>query len=193
MCNIARNILIAVLVGCGVSAGGGEFEIDTQSSENPRFPGQTNADPDQMTSVMRWISANSVLPSTTHFPDIEIIPMERIAIHRRSLAGPGFREKSFGVASNGGGDILAFYDRGTKTIYLCDHWTGDTPVEMSILVHELVHHMQSMAEIQGHIGGGGERLAYALQDRWLRVHGTDLNTAFGIDRFSVTMLTEWLY
>lgn len=119
--------------------------------------------------------------------------MERIAIHRRLLAGPGLREKSFGTASDGGDNILAFYDRGTATIYLCDHWTGDTPVGMSILVHELVHHMQSMAGDRGDIGAGGERLAYALQDRWLRVHGTDLNKAFGIDPFSVTMLTEWLY
>lgn len=193
MCNAARSTLLAVLICYAAPAVGDEFEIGIGAAANARFSSLTKAEPNHMASVVRWISAASVLPSTVRFPEINIIPLETIASHRRSLAGPGLQEESRGAVADGDGDILAFYDRNKATIYHGNNWTGDNPVEMSILVHEMVHHMEAMAEIRGYAESGGERLAYALQDRWLKAHGTDLKTAFGIDPFSVTTLTEWLY
>ncbi len=39
-------------------------------------------------------------------------------------------------------DVVGVYNDESKTIYLSDKWKGRTPAELSILVHEIVHHLQ---------------------------------------------------
>src|SRR5665648_166313 len=41
--------------------------------------------------------------------------------------------------------IVAFYDMPQRTIYLAEGWTGKTPAESSVLVHEMVHHLQTVS------------------------------------------------
>jgi len=38
--------------------------------------------------------------------------------------------------------VVALYDDRATAIFLTDDWTGTSPADRSILVHEMVHHIQ---------------------------------------------------
>jgi hypothetical protein len=57
----------------------------------------------------------------------------------------------------------AFYSKGEHVIYLADSWNKDDLVDQSILVHELVHHLQIEDQIQFACWGRYEAQAYELQ------------------------------
>src|SRR5215469_10028490 len=65
----------------------------------------------------------------------------------------------------------AFYSRSEHLIYLADNWNKDDLVDQSILVHELVHHLQLEDHIQFACWGRYEAQAYELQVQWLRTQG----------------------
>src|SRR6266436_1020947 len=46
--------------------------------------------------------------------------------------------------SSAPGDTLAVYHDATQTIYLSQGWSGNTPAELSVLVHEMIHHFQNV-------------------------------------------------
>jgi uncharacterized protein DUF6647 len=69
----------------------------------------------------------------------------------------------------------------TKTIFLPATWAGTTPAELSILVHEMVHHLQNVAKLKYDCPAAREKLAYQAQDRWLKRFGQDLEKEFEID------------
>jgi hypothetical protein len=52
-------------------------------------------------------------------------------------------------------------------------------------VHEMVHHLQNVGGLKYPCPDAREKPAYLAQDRWLRRFGLDLETAFGIDLFTV--------
>ena len=52
-------------------------------------------------------------------------------------------EALHGVADRSGGRIRGLYDADTMTIYLTEPWSADNPRDISVLLHELVHHRQS--------------------------------------------------
>ena len=82
-------------------------------------------------------------------------------------------------------NIIAVYNDQTKTIYLNETWTGATATELSILVHEMVHHMQNLGGLKYECPGAREKLAYIAQDEWLKRSGLDLQQAFDLDMFTV--------
>ena len=81
-------------------------------------------------------------------------------------------------ASEISSDILALYSNESKTIYLMDGWTGKTPAELSILVHEMVHHLQNVGQLKFACSQEREELAYKAQDDWLHLFGRDLEPTF---------------
>ncbi len=58
-------------------------------------------------------------------------------------------------------------------IYLANTWKNDDVLDQSILVHELVHHLQMENHIQLECWGRYEVQAYELQIRWLRARGIE--------------------
>ena len=81
----------------------------------------------------------------------------------------------------------------SKTIYLADGWTGKTPAELSILVHEMVHHLQNVGQLKFECPQAREELAYRAQDRWLHLFGRDLERDFELDGFSILVKTRCFY
>src|SRR5262245_34561878 len=69
----------------------------------------------------------------------------------------------------------------TRTIYLPEGWTGDTPAELSVLVHEVVHHFQNVLRLKYECPQEREKLAYIAQDRWLALFGHSLESDFHMD------------
>jgi hypothetical protein len=151
-----------------------------------------------LTAVMLWLSANFDLPPIYSNPNIEFVSLTKIAALR-----------SKGVLSNEPKDItstkdnvsapsnqrevVAVYDSEMKTIYLPEGWTGSTPAELSVLVHEMVHHLQNLSRSKFECPQAREKLAYAAQERWLGLFGRNLLVEFEIDPFTLLVTTGCVY
>lgn len=175
------SVLLLAAAGAASGARAGDGHGEVPSPER------------RMIEAIDWIAANSVLTMPDRLPGLRFVAPDRMAGLRVDLAGPGHAVDAAtgpGPGDGAGDDIVAFYVARSATIYLPAGWTGASAVEMSVLVHEMVHHMEA---VMTGGGAGDERLAYLLQDRWLQAHGSSLEQSFGIDPFSRAMLTEWLY
>jgi hypothetical protein len=86
--------------------------------------------------------------------------------------------------------VFSVYDDVTKTIYLREGWTGSTAAELSILVHEMVHHLQNLGRLKFQCLAAREKLAYEAQEQWLRLFGSDLWRDFEIDQFTLLLTTR---
>ena len=82
-------------------------------------------------------------------------------------------------------DVVAVYNDRTQTIVLDEAWTGATPAELSVLVHEMVHHLQNLAQLRYECSAAREKPAYLAQDQWLKLYGLDLEKEFEIDKFTI--------
>jgi len=114
-----------------------------------------------------------------------LVPPGRLAALRyRSLTLNGeTRSEPGSLVSTA--DVYGLYDDQSRTIYLRDDWQGVTVTEISILVHEMVHHLQNVAGQKHPCAQARETLAYEAQSKWLAVFGKKLSDEFGLDPFSV--------
>jgi hypothetical protein len=101
-----------------------------------------------LTAIVIWISANYALPASLNHPRIErVASVEMAGLRYKGLLSALARkttalqeqESSFEKRR----DVVALYNDQTRTIYLSDKWAGATPAELSVLVHEMVHHLQN--------------------------------------------------
>lgn len=140
------------------------------------FTGPAAADtprdaPTVLDTVMLWLVANFDLAATKELPALASVSDAELVAMRYGEGTP--------VRP---GEVLALYDDPGRTIYLSESWTGRTPAELSVLVHEMVHHMQSAAGIRFACPAEREVMAYRAQEEWLGLFGESLESAFGIDR-----------
>jgi hypothetical protein len=89
--------------------------------------------------------------------------------------------------------VVAVYDNVRNTIYLPDTWTGTTPAELSILVHEMVHHLQARSRLTYGCPAAREELAYLAQEQWLAMFDLSLESEFGIDQFTLKVTTSCMF
>ena len=134
-----------------------------------------------LTTILIWLSVNYNLPATVEPPSIEIIPAAEIAELRY---GEG--------AAQSGREVFAVYIDAAHTIYLPAGWQGRTPGEVSILVHETVHHLQNLGGEVFACPAERERLAFAAQEAWLGLFGKDLASEFDYDPTMLKFLTQCL-
>lgn len=87
-------------------------------------------------------------------------------------------------------DVVALYEIDSRTIHLATGWTGGTPAELSVLVHEMVHHVQEVAGVGFSCSGAREAAAYELQARWLEQFGLDLFEEFELNALAVALITS---
>jgi hypothetical protein len=152
--------------------------------------------PDQSVfdAIAEWLSVEFALPITSIAPTVALVPAEQMR---------GIRYGAFTAPSevNGGGpgekahahDIVALYDDQSQTIYLPSGWSGETPAELSILVHEMAHHMQNLGGVNYACPQEREKVSFAAQQRWLGRFGTNLEREFGIDGFTLLVRTNCMY
>jgi hypothetical protein len=144
-------------------------------------------------AIKTWLSIEFALGAIDRQPRIEFVPSSKIAALRIIALLPiqqSTKDDGSGVAQH---DTVAIYQDSTQTIYLADDWTGSTPAELSILVHEVVHHFQNMLGLKYECPQAREALAYRAQDRWLGLFGRDLATDFDLDPFSLLVKTKCFY
>ena len=148
-----------------------------------------------MTAIVIWISANCALPASLNHPRIERVASVEMAGLRykgllsalqRQTAALQDQESSFEKRR----DVVALYNDQTRTIYLSDKWAGATPAELSVLVHEMVHHLQNEAGISYECPAEREKLAYEAQDKWLNLFGRNLEQEFEINGLALLVSTS---
>ena len=139
-----------------------------------------------LTAIVTWLSFNLGLPATYDHPRIERLSSAQMAALRLDAALSSSSAKS-------GEDIVALYDNRTRTIYLRQDWTGATPAELSVLVHEMAHHLQNVAGLKYDCAEAREKLAYEAQKKWLALYGRDLMKEFELDPFTLILRTNCMH
>ena len=192
----------ALLCTALISAGMTGMASAQQSDQRPQIdyirvftevePRPGAVDPALLAAIADWLAANFDLPATDR-PRVEFVPPARIAAFRYR----GFVQQQAGgrddrAMNDAGRETVAVYDDATQTIYLPDGWSGATPAELSLLVHEMVHHLQNRAQLKYECPQEREKLAYAAQDRWLGLFDRTLAAEFEIDPFSLLVRTRCL-
>jgi hypothetical protein len=132
-----------------------------------------------LTAIVLWLSINFPLPANLNHPGIKFVSAAEMVAVRTDVS-----------ASEISSDIVALYSNESKTIYLMDGWTGKTPAELSILVHEMAHHLQNVGQLKFACPEEREELAYKAQDRWLHLFGRDLEHDFQMDPFTILVKSK---
>lgn len=88
-------------------------------------------------------------------------------------------------------EVVAFYDKRSKTIVLRDTFDPTKEYDLSILLHEFVHHLQNLNRYQrSRCVGEEEDQAYSTQRAFLKSRGhQDTDEVMGIDMFTQKILS----
>lgn len=128
-----------------------------------------------------WVAQRMALPLPAELPEVAFATREKLTALR--YAGePG-----------GGLEVVALYEESTRTLLMPQGWTGIDVVDLSILVHEMVHFMQDVAGQRFDCPTAREAAAYELQDAWLREAGTSLEAEFEVDGMTLMLLSACGY
>jgi len=144
-----------------------------------------------LTAIVVWLSANYDLPASFEHPRIEFASAK--VMSSRFYENIARQEHAGIVLNQPEVDVVSLYGTETKTIYLLEGWRGKTPGELSMLVHEMVHHLQNVGQLKFACAQEREKLAYKAQDGWLGLFGSDLMREFQIDPFSLLVKTNCFY
>jgi hypothetical protein len=117
-----------------------------------------------------WLSVSFGLPHVQDHPSVRTLPPQALSEIRYGPVDVTRRH-----------EVLAVYVDRTQTIFLSDGWVSHDPADVSVLVHEMVHHLQGKAGLTFSCPAARERLAYEAQARWLALFGLTLEGEFGID------------
>ena len=140
--------------------------------------------PALLRDIVSWLSQNFDLPATDELPTIAFTsPARMTAIRYRGLLDHHLQRVA-------GRDTVAIYDAASQTIHLPDDWRGATPAEMSVLVHEVAHHLQHRGQLRYACPQEREKLAYRAQERWLQRFDRSLSSEFGTDGFTLLVRTS---
>ena len=146
-----------------------------------------------MRTVSQWLIANCDFPSTPELPRVAQVAPARISAMRYGPLLRGESRQNDSAANEHRHTTVAIYVDSERTIYLPEDFTGGTPAELSILVHEMVHHIQSVAGLHYDCPQAREKPAYRAQQRWLSQFERDLWSEFQIDPFTVFVNSACIY
>ncbi len=132
-----------------------------------------------LTAIVTWLSVNFGLPAIYDHPQIMMTTQAEITKLR------------YGTDTTADGRaVVAVYDDVAAVIFLPQGWTGRTPAELSVLVHEMVHHLQTKGMLTYPCPAAREALAYSAQSKWLSQFRSDMARAFDVDPFTIKVLTS---
>lgn len=137
---------------------------------------------DLIAVLTAWISVTTGLPGSATLPDVQLTPPQLLSALRYQDATPQRHRP-----------VMGLYVDSTATVHLPRTWDSRRIADVSVLVHELVHHLQNTAELTHECGASRERAAYRAQAQWLAMFGLTLESEFGIDALTLKLSTECLY
>jgi len=154
---IILTALIASLIGVSAAQAQETRDFSMLATQTIQLPGTTYSivfnspelqvgEPRDTTklsvAISSWLSANFGLPKMHHIP--------RIVISETAETGA--------------------YESRSQTIYLPVGWNGASPIELSIFVREMVHHLQN--EAGADYQRAPEPSVNVVQSRWLAMFGS---------------------
>jgi hypothetical protein len=109
-----------------------------------------------------WLDANSDMPRNEQAPIVRQVD----GLSARDMSGTHYAADS--------NKTRGLYDEQSGAIWLVRPWDNRNPYDVSVLLHELIHHRQAVA---GHwyCAGAQELPAYRLQQTWLAELGLEPN------------------
>lgn len=163
---------------------GTEYQLDLGSSSGSEMSSLRR---DRvLKAIAGWLAYEFDRRPLKTLPEVAFVSPQR-------MAGLRFRDVPSDHSGGEGSEVLAVYDDEARTIYLPNGWTGRTPAELSVLVHEMVHHLQNEAEEKFDCPEAREKQAYEAQQKWLMLFGSDLTVAFEMDPMTVLVRTNCFY
>jgi hypothetical protein len=158
---------------------GRTFDQNVVSIDRNIYPEDTFPGRSPQSAIMHWVSGYLRISGHYDLPCIEFAQTGSIAVLRSKNSHSKRRD-------------MGAYDDTVNTIYLPEGWTGKTTAEVSILIHQMVYHVQNLAGLKYECSWERERLAYAAQESWLRLHDTNLWDAFAIDQTIFLLSAEYI-
>ncbi len=149
-----------------------------------------------LTAMALWLSANFGLPPPRDVPSVRFVDPTEILVFRYRAFTPEKRREviaNFAAAPDQKRNVVAVYDEANHTVLLPVGWSGGTPAELSVLLHEMVHHLQAAAGLRYECPPAREKMAYAAQEKWLGLFNLTLASEFGLDAFTLKVATECMY
>jgi len=150
-----------------------------------------------LTVIVTWLSLNFGLPAHHEHPRVEFAIPAKMAQLRASRLAEGRPDLVSDGAQHGAppgfDDVHAIYDDRGRAIYLPVGWTGASPAEVSVLVHEMVHHLQNVAGLEYDCAEAREKPAYQAQARWLELFGGSLAEEFQLDGMTILVRTSCMH
>lgn len=131
-----------------------------------------------------WVGAKLGQPVPDTLPRVAFAPVDRMAALRYKQSASELIQQQDPL------NIVSIYDSNEQVIYLPDSWSGATAADLSVLVHELVHHFQEVYQTSFECDAQREAKAFELQETWLRIFGTSLEEAFQVDPFTLLARTS---
>ena len=88
-------------------------------------------------------------------------------------------------------NTVALYNRETQTIIINETFDPSKEYDLSVLLHEFIHHLQNInGDKRIGCAGDMEKQAYETQRRFLETRGTaDTSKLMGIDTFTQLLIT----
>ena len=147
---------------------------------------------DLLDDIVTWLASNFDLPAIKERPVIGFASkMELARLRARDRASSqGFMENDGQLAQR---EVVALYDNKTRTILLPDDWSGTSPADQSVLVHEMVHHLQNLGNLKFDCPQAREKTAYLAQKKWLERLGLSLEKEFDVDMFTVVISSACMF
>jgi hypothetical protein len=148
-----------------------------------------------LTTIVLWLSVNFNLPGTFDLPKVEFArPVEITFLRYQAFTAEAQRQVLASQAADnttsGRREAVAVYDARRNRILLPYGWTGQSPAEVSVVVHEMVHHLQHKAGTKFACPAEREQTAYEAQEKWLGLFGMSLQSEFEIDAFTLKVSTN---
>jgi hypothetical protein len=174
---ISLTILDVTRAGCDHCATAVGSEI--QSGSNATLIAASLLD-----EIELWLASNFDLPTTKERPAIVVVTQAELVAKRLQQNSPSEGAAQVDPTQR---RVVALYDDRARAIFLTDDWIGTSPSDKSILVHEMVHHMQNLSGIKYECPMAREKPAYLAQDKWLGQFGLSLEKEFDVDMFTIVV------
>jgi hypothetical protein len=139
-----------------------------------------------LTVIIAWLAVNFDLPVTDVHPQIAFVQpseMAAVRIGRASENGPDSAEAESDA-------FFAVYDDQASVMYLPADWSPEGAAATSLLVHEMVHHLQNVAGLTYACAGEREKPAYAAQRAWLELFDMSIEEEFSLDAMTILVRTN---
>ena len=148
--------------------------------------------PALVNAIIDWLAIELGLPRDLPPPSIRLASSRKIATFRYTGVLSDHPRDTADVP-RGQRETVAAYDSLTRTILLPDGWTPATAANVSVLVHEMVHHLQNAGGLRYECPQSSEKPAYDAQQKWLLRYGRNLESDFDLDGFTLLVATQCFY